>query len=89
MLKTITKNHTPYEQITSIDFWSATDSTKRAIYHQIINSEENGSYPRYPYKFFFKEDKQWIGVDNTEHCCWVKEFGELSEAITWLNDIKI
>lgn len=75
-----------YERITNITFWSATDETKKGIYRGILNSEVDGTYPRSPYKFFFKEENMWIAVDNSDNSCFVEEFNTLEEAISWLNN---
>jgi len=63
------------------------NTDKKIIYELILEAEKDGSYPIYPFRFFFQENNKWIAVDNSDNCCWVEEFDESYQAIDWLKEI--
>lgn len=39
----------------------------------------------YEKTYLFKDGEKWIGIDNSTAECWVEEFDNIDDCISWLN----
>lgn len=54
------------------------------VARQILESGEGDGKYR-PYGLFWsKEDDKYVGLDNSDGCCWVEEFRTKRACIKWL-----
>lgn len=56
------------------------------LFHEILESWEDGYYPKHTISFYYPDGKIWIGVDNTTEECWEEEFYSEQECIDWLKE---
>lgn len=62
----------------------AINEAKKQLCQLVLEAEEDGSYPLYPYNFYYKDDKKWITCFNETHDAWIEEWDTKEEAIEYI-----